>query len=820
MALVLATPDRPYHSTPDREKDMIHMDIDIEVDIESGKISGSVSHTFAPFSSTCDRISLDSEGNAIHGISMNGNALNFTLNEPKLFIDLDDTYGWDDTVTVTIEYTSYPTIGFYFIRPDSSYPAKKLQGWTQGEDTDNHFWVPMHDYPNDRMSWECRITVDDPLDAISNGELVSVEENDGQRTFYWRSNVPNVSYLLSVAVGDYKKIEDEWDGIPVNYWVYQEHDRDDALRSFGKTPAMMEFFTDITGVRYPYEKYDQTIIEDFMWGGMENVTNTHQTDRTMHKENVRPIHSSDGLVGHELAHQWFGDYLTTRNWPNIWLNEGFATYLELLWTEYEAGPELAEFERLGNLGATVWADQSYRRPTVQHYYYNSIELFDSNIYSKGSVILNMIRRILGDDAFFRGIKHYTRTHAADNVETTDLKKSFEVTTGKNLDWFFEQWVYQPGLPEITASYRYNRRSKLVTLELKQTQDAESTSLFKLPMTVIIDDGQVKRHEIFFDKEADTFTFPAEMEPLMVVVDEGFQIPKRLTFEKKTDELLYQLQNAPAPNDRIWAGRELADSRSTKLIHTALVDALENETKWYVQRQIVNTYQSMSPRNGEDELLAAYEGKDARVQRAILSALREYESDEVTEFLMNVMETEDNDYLVSSAYSSLIKLDLDKAKEKFDWAMEQESHGETIRNTALSILTKEKTDSNFSKLKEMAVYGAAPYNIRGSVFSRLTQYREDHPELLDYFAKHINDPHRWVRWTCADQVIRYGNADQFADVLEMANGEPLRGGRIASIYETLDRRLSRLKKSKDRHEAKEVEKMQKMFSEKAEEWSSN
>ena len=490
------------------------------------------------------------------------------------------------------------------------------------------------------------------------------------------------------------------------------------------------------------------------------------------------------------------------------------------WERARIPDSWAEFERLGNLGATVWADQSYRRPTVQHYYYNSIELFDSNIYSKGSVILNMIRRILGDDAFFRGIKHYTRTHAADNVETTDLKKSFEVTTGKNLDWFFEQWVYQPGLPEITASYRYNRRSKLVTLELKQTQDAESTSLFKLPMTVIIDDGQVKRHEIFFDKEADTFTFPAEMEPLMVVVDEGFQIPKRLTFEKKTDELLYQLQNAPAPNDRIWAGRELADSRSTKLIHTALVDALENETKWYVQRQIVNTYQSMSPRNGEDELLAAYEGKDARVQRAILSALREYESDEVTEFLMNVMETEDNDYLVSSAYSSLIKLDLDKAKEKFDWAMEQESHGETIRNTALSILTKEKTDSNFSKLKEMAVYGAAPYNIRGSVFSRLTQYREDHPELLDYFAKHINDPHRWVRWTCADQVIRYGNADQFADVLEMANGEPLRGGRIASIYETLDRRLSRLKKSKDRHEAKEVEKMQKMFSEKAEEWSSN
>ncbi|MDP7165469.1 MAG: M1 family metallopeptidase, partial [Candidatus Marinimicrobia bacterium] len=433
-----------------------------------------------PFSSACQRISFDSDRTTIHGVTLKGQALDFQLNGQTLWIDLDKSYSWEDTITVKINYTSYPTMGFYFVRPDSSYPEKQLQGWTQGEDTDNHFWVPMHDYPNDKMTWECKLTVDKPLSAISNGELVSVNEQGDQRIFHWRENVPNVSYLLSVAVGDYKKIEDEWDGIPVNYWVYQHHDRDDALRSFGKTPAMMEFFSDITGVRYPFEKYDQTILEDFMWGGMENVTNTHQTDRTMHPENVRPIHSSDGLVAHELAHQWYGDYLTTRNWANVWLNEGFATYLDLLWTEHETGPELAEYERLGNLSATVWADRSYRRPTVQPYYYNSIELFDSNIYAKGSIILNMIRRILDDDAFFRGLQYYTRTNAANNVETTDLKKAFEVTTGKNLDWFFDQWVYKPGIPEITASYRYNRRSKLVSLTLKQTQDVESTSLFKLP----------------------------------------------------------------------------------------------------------------------------------------------------------------------------------------------------------------------------------------------------------------------------------------------------------------------------------------------------
>ena len=231
-----------------------------------------MSHTFTPFSSDCKRVSFDSDRIEIHGISIEGKALTFQQNGPKLLVDLDKSYGWEDTITVKIDYTSHPTMGFYFVRPDSSYLEKQLQGWTQGEDTDNHFWVPLHDYPNDKMTWECKLTVDKPLSAISNGELVSVTDKQDQRTFYWRENVPNVSYLLSVAVGDYKKIEDEWDGIPVNYWVYQHHDREDALRSFGKTTAMMEFFGDITGVRYPFEKYDQTIVEDFMWGGMENVT--------------------------------------------------------------------------------------------------------------------------------------------------------------------------------------------------------------------------------------------------------------------------------------------------------------------------------------------------------------------------------------------------------------------------------------------------------------------------------------------------------------------------------------------------------------------
>ncbi|MFQ6678530.1 MAG: M1 family aminopeptidase [Fidelibacterota bacterium] len=794
------------------------MSIDIDVDIIEGTINGSVSHTFSPFSSSTKRVSFDAENITIHRVALGNKLLTFTQNEENLWINLDKNYGWNDTLTISINFTSNPTIGFYFIRPDSSYPDKNLQAWTQGEDTDNHYWIPLYDYPNDKMTWDCKIKVDKPLTAISNGELVSVTESEDQRIFHWRENIPNVSYLLSIAVGNYKKVEDEWNGIPVNYWIYKQHSREDALRSFGKTPDMIEFFSEVTGVPYPFEKYDQTIIEDFMWGGMENVTNTHQTDRTMHKENVRPIHTSDGLVAHELAHMWFGDYLTTRNWPNIWLNEGFATYLELLWTEHESGSELAEYERLQNLGATIRADKAYRRPTLQPYFYNSIELFDANIYAKGSVILNMIRRYLGDDAFFRSIKYYTQKNAANNVETTDLKKAIEITTGKNLDWFFKQWVYKPGVPDLTASYRYNRSSKMVSLTLKQTQDIKTTSLFKLPMTIVIDDGRIHRYEIFFDKEEDTFTFPAEMKPRMVIVDEGFQIPKNLTFKKKTNELLYQLQNAPAPNDRIWAARELKETRSTIKIQRTLISMLTEEPKWYVRREAVRTYQKLKPRKGETDLMMHYESQDERVQRSIIEALKEYDTNEVSAFLIDVIENEENDYIVSTALSTLIKIDLEKAKEKFDWAMEKESHNETIRSTALNILSEEKTDENLEKLKEMAMYGKASYNLRPSIFRRIATFRKDYPDLIEYFSENLYDKNRYVRWVCTDQIIQNGSVDQFADVLEMANVDPLRGRKISDIHDALDQRLGKAKKSKDRKEIKEVKKMQEIFAEYAENWS--
>ena len=334
-------------------------------------------------------------------------------------MDLVKSFNWSDTLNAIINYTAKPRTGLYFFKPDSSYPERRLQAWTQGEETDNHHWVPIYDYPNERATFECKLTVDKDLKAISNGELVSQTDNeDGTHTFHWRENFPMVSYLISFVVGDYIKIEDKFEDLPVNYWVYPENQQD-ARRSFGKTPDMLDYFNKITEIKYPFEKYDQVIITDFMWGGKENITLTHNTDRTMHDSRAQPDHSSVGLVAHELAHQWYGNMITTRNWSHIWLNEGFATFFSRKYREHDLGYDEGEYIRLSEMRSYFSADKKFRRPTVYHYYHDPMELFNGHVYAKGSLILNMINDHLGDDGFWRAIQNYTSLYKYCLLYTSD-----------------------------------------------------------------------------------------------------------------------------------------------------------------------------------------------------------------------------------------------------------------------------------------------------------------------------------------------------------------------------------------------------------------
>lgn len=795
-----------FHPTPDRDYDLQHMEIDVTVDLEEKTLAGSVTHVLSPLADQLRQLAFDSESTTIHRVVLNGTTdLDFQLVNKKLWIDLDQDYGWEDTLRLTISFSSRPQLGFYFVQPDSVYPTKQLQGWSQGEDMDNHYWVPLYDYPNDKATWECRVTVDTPLVAISNGELVSTTSHGAQRTFHWREQTPNVSYLLAIAVGHYKKVADYYGDLPVNYWVYQRHTPVDARRSFGKTPAMIEFFGKLTGVEYPFEKYDQVLIEDFMWGGMENVTCTFQTDRTMHSEAARPHQSSDGLVAHELAHQWFGDYITTRNWANIWLNEGFATYLAMVWQEHDAGLEVAEYSRYWQLRSVGWADGSHRRPTVQFYYDNSMELFDANVYAKGSVILNMLRHYLGEEAFWRSIRYYTRKNGGSNVETVDLKKAFEEVTGKNLYWFFDQWVYKAGLPKLEVKTRYGRRNRLVNITLKQSPSGKEDVLYKLPMTVLIDDGDLHRKTIFFEEAEATFAFPAQHPPKMVIVDEGWQIPKYMTFKKRPAELIYQLEHAPQVLDRIWAARELSKQHATKAIAEALLGAVKKDPFWGVRVEAVNAFRILKPRLGYQLLLTALQGQDPRVLTACIKALGAYPEPVVRDTLLNLLRRDKHEYVISGALAALTKVDYDSALQVVDWALKQESHEEVIRRAAIEVLGERKTEDNYQRLLALAAYGGTTYNARPSAVEALMSFVEKYPELLETCTTWLEDPNWRVRRSAFFMVAKYGQKKHLDLALRVIQNEA-RSTRMVKMMKNLlqERVEGEHKRKTTRKEARELQ----------------
>jgi len=761
---------QPYHATPDRTYDILHSRIQLSINLQTESIAGSVTHTFIPFKTDFNTLILDCEDTEVLKVYLdNGKKLDFDQYDKKLRINLDRNYTFTDTITVSIEYESYPNRGLYFVHADDVYPEKHEQAWTQGEQMDNHHWVPLHDYPNDRATFETILTVKKPYVAVSNGELLNVKDEGDYRTYHWRENYAMVSYLISFAVGEYNKVEDNLGDLPVNYWVYEEHSRLDALRSFGKTPHMIKVFNDILDFEYPYEKYDQILIEDFMWGGMENITLTHQTDRTMHTESARPNRTSDGLVAHELAHQWFGDLLTTRNWANIWLNEGITSFMELVWVEAEKDLDEMEYYRYGDLKSMLRAANYDPRPMVYFKYKDSNSLFTANVYAKGAIILNLLRDYLGYEIFYRGLQKYTKDNAYKNVETNDLKKAFEESTGQNLYWFFKQWAYTKGIPELEVSTRYDGQNNRLIMKIEQIQDIKESSLFKLPMTVLIDDGEITRTKIVFDKIEDEFSFPCSQRPRMVVLDEGMKTPKKLNFKKSNKELIYQLKNAPHVLDRTWAAVEMGAGRSSGIIVEALINSAENDPFWGVRREAYKALGKLKPRGGALKILAVGRDSDARVTVEKINTLKLLgENSETSAYLMQILKSEKKDYILAESLEALLKIDPDQAAEWYTWALLQESHNDILRRTAIASLKDDKTEDNLKKLLSLADYGGTTWQARYSAVWYLIGYIDDYPETLDWFKNNINDPNRGIRGMSIDVMGNHGTKKDIPFLMSLDN----------------------------------------------------
>lgn len=795
--LMGADDNAPSQRTRDREVDIHHIKIDVSVNIEAGMVKGNVTHTFSPFSSSLDAFSLDAEDMTILRARLAGKDIGFNQANDKVYLTLNKSMSWEDTAKVRLDYTANPRKGTYFIKPDETYPEKPLQAWTQGEDMDNHHWVPLYDYPNDKATFEVSLTVEKKFTALSNGELISVKNNkDGTHTWHWHEHFPMVSYLISYVIGEFEKVEDSYNGIPVNYWVYEEN-KHEALRSFGLTTDMMKYFGNRTGIEYPYEKYDQVIIDDFMFGGMENITLTHNTDRTMFDEFAAPDVSSDGLVAHELAHQWFGDMLTTRNWAHAWLNEGFATFFSRKYRENKFGFDEGEYIRFGEINGYFGSNKKWRRSTVQHKFYESMDVFDGHIYAKGSLILNMLQDYIGEDAFWRFIQHYTKENQYKNVETPDLKKAIEETTGQNMDWFFKQWIYEPGFPEYNVTWKYNQRNKSVKLTVKQTQ--KSTNIFKMPIQIQIDD---KLKTVWIEDKEMVYEVPSEKRPKMVIFNAGMRIPCKLTFHKSISEWILQLEKGPHILDRIAAAKELSTKKGRRIVETALLNSAKNDPFWGVRKEAVNAFAKLKSKNYADDLMALSEGQDNRVRRAIWNALKNYKKDEkVSEFLQNVIETDNKYYSIADAFKALVVVDTAGARQKVDALLNTDSHTDVIRKAAIGYFGSVVTDKNYKRLKELVNYGGTTWDARPEAVNQFRKYVKSKPKTVDLFVDMLKDNDRSVRRNAVRALNKHGNRTHIGALDELLALDPIISRDVRSAKKNI---LNPPKKPKKKGPEKELE----------------
>ena len=458
---------------------------------------------------------------------------------------------------MAITYSGSPESGLHFVPPDPAYPEKPVAIWTQGEAEDNHHWLPCYDYPNDRVTTEMIVTVAKPLSVVSNGSLVGTKENpDGTRTFHWKMDQPHSTYLITLTASEFVSFHDRVGSLPVDYYVTKNVDEATARRFMGKTPAMIRFFSDKTGQVYPYPKYAQICLPEF-GGGMENTSATSMTDAALLDEIEVLERDEDGLVAHELAHQWFGDLLTCKDWSHIWLNEGFASYFDPLFAEHDLGVDEFRLRMEGERRSYMGNDRMYRRPIVETRYNSPMDMFDSMTYAKGGSVLHMLRGLIGDDAWWKGIRGYVAKNKFQVVDTEDFRKAMEEGSGKDLKWFFDQWLYKAGHPELKVRWHYEDADKTARIKIEQTQKLdEQTPLFRLPTTLEITEAAGRRRviPIVLDSASQELIIPVEAKPRMILIDPDCWLIKELDFEKTAEENLYQLEHASCVLCRLNAAR--------------------------------------------------------------------------------------------------------------------------------------------------------------------------------------------------------------------------------------------------------------------------
>lgn len=606
--------ERPnYMASRTHKTDLLHTKLEVDFDWKYSRLNGKATLDFKPWFYPTDSLILDAKGFDVKEVALMKNGAKKVLpsayDGKKIRVKLDKVYHRTDTFQIYVEYTAKPNElefggssaiasdrGLYFIDPKNEDPNKRRQLWTQGETEASSCWFPTIDAPNEKMTQEIYITVAKEFTTLSNGLLIfSTENGDGTRTDYWKQSIPHTPYLTMMTVGEFVEVKQMWrDSIEVSYFVEPEWEKY-AIDIFGETPEMMEFFSTKLGVDYPWEKYAQVVVRDYVSGAMENTTATIHGDFLYRNKRELLDEHNEGIIAHELFHHWFGDLVTCESWANLPLNESFATYSEYLWAEYKHGRDAADDILHSELSSYLNEAGEKQVDMIRYDHTHPDDMFDSHSYAKGGRILHMLRKYVGDDAFFESLKLYLNDNRFEAAEIHHLRLAFEEVTGEDLNWFFDQWFLASGHPSLQISHLYDATNKQQIVMVSQEQNLKTTPLYKLPIEIdIYAGGEIIKYKVTIDSKADTFRFSAPIRPDLVNVDAEKMLLAQKFENKPTEWWAFQYRHAPLYLDRYEALLKLKRDKSD-LANTIMMEAL-NDKDWHIRIEAILSLKKVKESN--------------------------------------------------------------------------------------------------------------------------------------------------------------------------------------------------------------------------------
>jgi aminopeptidase N len=745
-----ALPGAKLQYGPDKTVDVLHIDLHVQPDVETATLSARCTTTIAALDEAVSEISLDAVDLQVQSVERNGKPQPFVNRGDHLDIRLDPPLGAGEQTSFTVVYrVEHPRHGMFFIRNTPEAP-RIPHVWTQCQDQNARYWFPCFDYPHEKQTTSMTIVVPKRQFALSNGALVERKDEGSRAIFRYRQDIPHSSYLVTMVAGPFVELDFGTAGarkVPVLAFVLPGRE-DDGKRAFGNTSRMIDFFEQRIGTPYPYARYSQIAVSDFIFGGMENTSATTQTDLTLHDETAHLDFSSDPLVAHELAHQWFGDLLTCRDWSHAWLNEGFATFFECLWREEDLGQDEYLYDVFTGLERYLDEDRRrYRRPIVYNRYRDPIELFDRHLYEKGAAVLHMLRGELGDARFFRSIARYVAQNAQRNVETIDLIRAIEEATGKNTRAFFDRWIFSPGHPELEYHVAWDSARKVAMVTIDQKQKIDNDHLpyefdVEVCFSPVADDvSKERRVRLHVERAHETIAVALEEEPKLVRIDPGAFVVGSVAYKLGTPFAVAALRSDPNPIARIRAARELAMDGSRQA-REALAEAFRREHFWGVLESAALALGATHAPWAHEILLAAIEHDHPKVRRPVAAALGNFRDTRTANALLARIEKDPSYFVRAAACHALGKTRDARALEVLVKTSKGSTWNGTVEAGAIAGLA-ELADARALPAIFEAAMPSRPVGVRiaaaGAMGRAAALLESERTQLVDALERLMEDP---------------------------------------------------------------------------------